>query len=613
MITSALDALRSAIHPCRHLESSAARLNQSLDVLDDSLRGGSPGASDITEAAETVEKACLKSDGWHALKRGFSPESGRKVFVEQLVRTHLATTDTGLAHVRQTFPYAVLDSEAADVVKALKPTVRDAIVSRWSDPESTAVHMSEPGFIALEVPGTDLRCALFGGCFGSDGLALTQREATQLLLARPEGAPPGATVLRAMRDGTADRSAENYALLSAAIDAYGNVLPELNQEDVRAVANAAHDAFVNTGDTRPREPFAWLFRRMGDTHRADQSLGVVTLTMPANGLRGGASILARTVTNEASNRPSNQASNAAPDSTATTTPRELTLQAQVRAMSQATPRAVVDALLASAKTFEDANDPLAAAGKYALAAEKLAGFALFPSVGEAMFNAFGNYGPYLQRTSRIASLCAEAFEARGLYLSAAATHEVVADYLEASLKHRIDREIMATLAITHRDTADACFVKAGQPAAAKDRDFAGLIRTAIEANSAHLSDGNVLAGDGYVIKFEDQTDPFLAETFDKEAPTEWVLFMSGHRADGVEIYTPITEESWRMLTRPVTDERGVALANQARRHPHLTRPLADRDFARGAICVEMFHRASKVGTTESDVTPASSQSGGGPQ
>ncbi|VVE61361.1 hypothetical protein PCA31118_00550 [Pandoraea captiosa] len=600
MITGALDALRSAIHPCRNLESSSARLNQSLDVLHDSLRGGSPGASDITEAAETVENACLKRDGWHALKQRFSPESGRKVFVERLVRTHLATTDTGLAHVRQTFPYAVLDSEAASVVKALKPTVRDAIVDGWSNPDSTAVHMTEQGFIALEIPGTDLRCALFGGCFGSEGLALTQREATQLLLARPEGAPPGGTVLRALRDGIADRSAENYALLSAAIDANGDVLPELNQEDVRAVANAAHDALMSRGDARGRAPFARLFRRMGDTQRADQSGGVVRLTIPANWLRGGASTVVRPATNDASS--------AAPISSATA--RELTLQAQVRAMNQTTPRAAVDALLASAKAFEDAHDPLAAAGKYALAAEKLAGFALFPSVGEAMFNAFGNYGPYLQRSSRIASLCAEAFEARGLYLSAAATHEVVADYLMAGLDSRIDRETMATLASTHRDTADACFVKGGLPAAAKDRDFAGLVRRAIETNSASLGAGKVLVGDGYIIKFEDLTDPFLAETFDKEEPTEWLLLMSGQRTDGVEIYTPITKASWRMLTKRVTDERGVALPNQTRRHPYLTRPLADRDFALGAVCVEMFRRASDAETSDNASMPSVPPSGG---
>ncbi|VVD71306.1 hypothetical protein PAQ31011_00620 [Pandoraea aquatica] len=280
MITGAIHALRSALNPCRNLEAPSAHLTQAMNTLQQCLQDCSPGSAELTKAIERVEAAFTKNDGWKFIKHCFERDVDRATFVRRLVRNHVSTTPVGFEHVRRTMSEAQLDIYATQLSRALKPHIRAEIISRWSQSEDTGLHLTDGKFIAVGIPGTDMRLSLMDGGFSYRGLDLTQAEATQLLMTRPEGMPPDATLLALMPELTEDHAASNFRIVGEAVGGDGSLLLGLDREAVHRVASAAHDALAGiTGSLVERESMARFFHWVGDDIRAAQSRQMIATIM----------------------------------------------------------------------------------------------------------------------------------------------------------------------------------------------------------------------------------------------------------------------------------------------------------------------------------------------
>ncbi|WP_150667159.1 hypothetical protein [Pandoraea anhela] len=473
------------------------------------------------------------------------------------------TTETGLTHALRTHEYYQLDRQARGLINALRPEVRAEIVRRWAQAEGTSVHVTEGKFIALDIPGTDFRISLMGGGLSEKGLNLSQQEATQLLLARPEGEPPGSTLLQMLPGLPQDHAPADYHLIGAAIGADGSLLPGVDPDAAYALAAPAHDkVFNNSGDVSLRERFARFFSRVGDNRRAAQSREIVATIRaemrPAENMENG-EVAREGLTTIGEVRRFNQMGVA-----------ENRRWAGFHYARANEPRMAASQYLKSAASFAGVGDQVMAARMYASALEKMATFDVFPKVGNVLTQAIEGYKSDVDGASRISARCADAFVARGLYVSAAMIHELAAEALDA-----VGAGPASTLATSHREMARTYFASVGL--SSEDRDFAAMIRTAIDANLEALASDDGLQRQGYAIRFEDKCDFISAEEFDVQSPTEWVLLRRGKASDAKHVYDLMTDASRQRL-----------LETKNSRHPYRQDPLSASDFIDDVAALDML-------------------------
>uniref|UniRef100_A0A0H3WMR2 Uncharacterized protein n=2 Tax=Pandoraea faecigallinarum TaxID=656179 RepID=A0A0H3WMR2_9BURK len=547
-----------------------------MQTLQDRLQTCAPGSAELTRAIERVEAAFTRSDGWRFIKRCFERDVDRDAFVRRLLLSHLSTTPTGLEHVRHAVSEARLDAYATQLTRTLRPHIRAEIVNRWSQPDDTGLHVTQGKFIAVGVPGTDLRLSLMDGGFSFGGLNLTQTEATQLLLAHPEGTPPGTTLLDVMPDLTEDHPVANFRIVGAAIGADGSLLPGLDRDAVHAVAAAAHDALARvSGVLAEREPLARFFEWMGDDRRTAQSRQIIAtihsaMSAPEN---GGADEIAREgpATLDDVRRFNDVRAG------------ENRQRAAFHYARAAQPRQAAAQYLESARIFAAAGDRAMAAGNYANAAERLATCDPFSAMADVLADAINVYGNDFRAVSMIGSRCADVFAGRGLHISAAMVHELV--FVRLGMLRRgagADARAIAALEASHMAKAQAHFADVGL--AASDMNVASLIRSAIDARLDRFDAQEGLRGDGYTILFEEHSDMISAEEFDRNAPTEWVLLRRGEATARHQIFELVTS-----ATR-------ARLMASGSRHPYLQQPLRASDFIEGTDALDMLtatvHKAS---------------------
>ncbi|AJC16894.1 hypothetical protein [Pandoraea sputorum] len=572
MIADAIQALRSALHPCRNLASASAHLTRAMNTLQDRLQDCSPGSAELSRAIERVEAAFTGNDGWQLLKHCFERDVDRSTFVRRLVRNHVCTTPVGFEHVRRKMSEAQLDALATQLSSALRPHIREEIVDRWSQAEDTGVHLTEGGFIAVGIPGTDLRLSLMDAGFSHRGLNLTQAEVTRLLLARPDGMPPGATLLDAMPALTQDHALVCFRLIGAALGADGSLLPGLDPAAVRSVAAAAHDALSPlSGTLAEREPLARYFHRVGDDLRAGQSRQAIATI--------------REQTSAQEDLPSDdiaRAMLASGEDVRRANGLRVGIDRHRAAFHYdraAQPRLAAEQYLAAANVFVAAGDRVMAAGNYASAAEKLSACETFTPMVTTLAHAIELYGDDFQAVSKLGARCAEVFAARGFHVSAAMVHELVFTRLEVLERDaRVNAAALKSLLADHVAKAEAAFAAVGL--SALDENVPSLIRSAIDARLDCFTTTEGLQGNGYRILFEDHSDMISAEEFDKNAPTEWVLLRRGLSTASHHVYELMTGDTRHSLI----SSRSL--------HPYLQRPLIESDFVDGVDALDMLTAAT---------------------
>lgn len=584
MISSAIQALRSALHPCRTLESPSAYLTLAMETLQDRLQNCSPGSAELTRAIEQVEVALTGNDGWPLIKHCFERDVDRSAFVKRLVRNHVSTTQVGLDHVRRKMSQAQLDTVATQLCSALRPHIREEIVNRWSHAEDTGVHLTEGGFIAVGLPGTDLRLSLMDAGFSHLGLNLTQAEVTRLLLARPEGTPPGTTLLDSMPTLTQGHALASFRLIGAAVGTDGSLLPDLDPEAVRRVAAAAHDALSQvTGSLAEREPLARFFHWVGDDLRAGQSRQAIatirTRTSPQDDLRSDEIGRALLASGEDIRRANGLRAGIDRH------------RAAFHYDRAAQPRLAAEQYLAAAQIFAAAGDRVMAAGNYASAAEKLSACGTFTPMVTALAHAIEIYGDDFRAVSKLGSRCADVFAGRGFHISAAMVHELVFTRLEVLERGAgVNAAGLATLLADHVAKAEAAFAAVGL--SALDESIPSLIRTALDARLDHFTTTEGLEGDGYCILFEEHSDMISAEEFDRNAPTEWLLLRRGLSTTPHQVYELMTS-----ATRH-------ALMSSGSPHPYVRQPLTASDFIDGVDALDLLTAATAtVGSDMPETRP----------
>jgi len=584
MISDVIQALRSAVHPCRSRESSSAHLTQAMNTLQDRLQRCSPGSAELTKAIEQVEAAFTGNDGWPLIKHCFERDVDRSAFVKRLVRNHISTTSVGFEHVRRRTSEAELNTVTTQLCSALRPHIREDIVNRWSHAEATGVHLSEGGFIAVGIPGTDLRLSLMDTGFLHHGLNLTQAEVTRLLLARPDGTLPGTTLLDSMPTFMQDHALATFRIIGVAVGPDGSLLPGLDPEAVRSVAAAAHDALTQvTGSLAERESLARFFHWVGDDLRAGQSRQAIATiraqTPPPEDLRSDGVARALLASGEDVRRANGLRIGVERH------------RAAFHYDRAAQPRLAAEQYLAAARIFALAGDRMMAAGNYANAAEKLSACETFTPMVTALAHAIEIYGDDFRAVSKLGTRCAEVFAARGFHISAAMVHELMVtrfDVLERNAG--VNTAALDALIADHVAKAEAAFAAVGL--SAYDENVPSLIRAAIDARLDHFTTAEGLQGDGYRILFEDHSDMVSAEEFDKNASTEWVLLRRGASTASHQVYELMTS-----ATR-------YALFSSGSPHPYLREPLTASDFVDGIDALDMLTAATvAAGSDIPETTP----------
>ncbi|MFK0376356.1 hypothetical protein [Pandoraea sp. NPDC090278] len=480
---------------------------------------------------------------------------------------------------------AQLDTVATQLCSALRPHIREEIVNRWSHAEDTGVHVTEGGFIAVGIPGTDFRLSLMDAGFSHQGLNLSQAEVTQLLLARPDGTPPGTTLLDLMSGFTQDHALASLRIIGAAVGGDGSLLPGLDPEAVRSVAAAAHDARSQvTGSLAEREPLARFFHWVGDDLRAGQSRQAIATiraqTPPPEDLRSDGIVRALLASGEDVRKANGL---------------RVGIERHRAAFHYdraAQPRLAAEQYLAAAKIFAAAGDRMMAAGNYANAAEKLSACETFTPMVTALAHAIEIYGDDFRAVSKLGTRCAEVFAVRGFHVSAAMVHELVVTRFDVLGRNAgVNAAALDALIADHVAKAEAAFAAVGL--SAYDENIPSLIRAAIDARLDCFTTTEGLQGDGYRILFEDHSDVISAEEFDMRAPTEWLLLRRGLSTASHQVYELMTS-----TTRH-------ALMSNGSSHPYLRRTLTASDFVDGIDALDMLTAATARTVAAGSVIPES--------
>ncbi|WP_157123189.1 hypothetical protein [Pandoraea vervacti] len=510
-------------------------------------------------AGAELLKAASADHGWNVIGPCFQHGVDRTDTVRELARSHLAALPGGLRHVLAVCNIRVFDELNEKVFGALSQDVRDEIVRRWSEPNASSLYVTKDGLFAVDLPGTDFRCALTAKGLSQNGLRLTQLEATRLLLAQVDGdfaSGPVRTVLPAM---AVLHPGVVYTLLGAVIGPDGSLPPELDRDEIHALAAAAHDRLKGEdGTVELREPFARFFRWMGDEKRAAQAHALTAKVRSMHAEQGGALAVDPNLSGH------DRADEVLRiNHTRAAIERQLAAFHYDRAIE---PRLAATELLASASSFSSAGERPLAAAMYAAAAEKLASCGAFFEVRSTLKDAAGAYGADSEALSRICTRCADAFGQRGLHYAAAKTHALAAEFLRERIERHTDIDVAAAVACYERH-----FVRA-------QSDLPARIRSAIAARLDALSSPDGLKVIGAVIRFDARQDPILFEVFDPQADTEWLLWHMGEQGDGTGVYHLVIDETREQLCRTGS------------RHPYFDRAVTLNDFVDDDAALALLSR-----------------------
>ncbi|VVE61370.1 hypothetical protein PCA31118_00553 [Pandoraea captiosa] len=548
------------------------RLTSVLAEFEAEVQRSAPGSAQLTRLVDWLEMAVLHPENWRYLRLGFKDGEARRSIAEHLARAHLATFAVGVEHLQDSAFSAQLGTLAPRLLGALTQDVRDGIVGRWSAGDAAALEVTDKQYFAMEVPGTGFRCALIGNVFGPGALCLTQREATDLLLAHlGDGAT---TVLQALRRVAGRNPVTAGQLLHAVIGADGSLLPELDAAEIRPlVASILETLRPEARSVAFREPFARLFNWLRD----DASAAALRKEM--------ARILA------------DQAGDLAPQAIRVhdgniVAPDDMRVQHSYKVGIQHS---------LAALHFRDANAPMEAAIQYISAGIRLreAGDAaiadelmmrgeaqLLSVLGAARYQDVGDIvRPLIDACradyvaiERISRFCATVFESQGRMLSAASIHDAVVACLPGTLESGIDADVQAM------QRAQAFHLRqvrqhygSGGLGAAPD-NVSTLIRSVVHARVQTLMPQERLAGPNYVIHLDAAQAMFLNEPFD----SRWLLLRVSRDGTDETTYHVVSEHAKREMLAHTT------------MHPQRERPLDASDFIDGAQALELLLSARPV-------------------
>ncbi|VVE62459.1 hypothetical protein PAN31117_00877 [Pandoraea anapnoica] len=526
-------------------------------------------------------------DVWNELRRCFQADTQRCSMVNLLVMQHLSTSVNGLAYVLNLLRSTEkLVAAAGKVLHSLTPEVRSEMVRRWSDPEQTSVYMTPNQFIAVEIPGTGLRCPVMCVGLSGHGLSLTQHEVAQLLTARLEERSDGATALSLLPGIAVHQRYLTGHLLAGLIGAGGNPLGDVDQAAVRRLAISVLDAFEGVHVTPEiHESLCAFFDRVGDDESAARSFGQLAVTHER---------MAQSAVPRKSDGLYLQAANFR------------SIAASYGEKAASLKEAAIQYREAGAG-FAKAHESSRALENYELAAMTMSRAATVCDVESLLASTRDLRQSDLASLCSLYERCAAVFAARERLVSAALLHILAADYLVEHRPKRLGRDEVTALAMHHRRRARDYFNVAelrGAP-----QDLRQLVWFSIERRLDELTSENGLPGEGYVVRFVDASDIISFHEFEATPGDAWVLMLSGERPDGVRIYDLVTAHTMRRLA-PVRGLMDVIVSRGERKWPHPILPRAFKagDFIEGAGVVDMILSAPRE--PEAGAIPASLSASG---
>ncbi|AJP57792.1 hypothetical protein UC34_13995 [Pandoraea vervacti] len=548
------------------------RLTSALAEFEVEVQRSAPGSAQLTRLVDWLEMEVLHPENWRCLRPSFKDCAARRWIAEHLARAHLATFAAGVEHLQDSAFSAQLGTLAPCLLGALTQDARDDIVRRWSTGDAAALQVTDKQYFAMDIPGTGFRCALIGNVFGPGGLCLTQREATDLLLARlGDGAT---TVLQALRRVAGRNPVTAGQLLHAAIGADGSLLPELDAAEVRTlVASILETLRPEARSVVFREPFARYFNWLRD----DASAAALRKEM--------AQILA------------DQAGDLVPQAVRV---RDGNIMAPDDIRVQHSYKVGIQHSLA-ALHFREANAPMEAAIQYVSAGIRLSeggdaaiadelmmrgeaqllsvlGAARYQDIGDIVSQLLDACRADYAAIARISRFCATVFESQGRMLSAARVHDAVIACLPGTLESGVDgnARAMESARAFHVRQVQRHYESAGLGQALGD--VSTLIRSIVHARVQTLMPVERLAGPNYVVNLDAAQKMFLNEPFD----SQWLL-LSVNRDDAHETTYHVVSESGKR-----------EMLAQATVHPYRERLLDASDFIDGTQALELLLSARPV-------------------
>ncbi|VVD83860.1 hypothetical protein PCA20602_01269 [Pandoraea capi] len=560
-------------------------LDVAIQAFDAVLQQCSAGSHEIDRAIERLQKVAARADNWRVISAAFREGTDRKSMVAKLVRSHLVTCDVGMKHALRVARIKTLGDEATSVVHALTPDARAEILSRWSAPEHTALMMTPSGLVAMGIPGTVFRCPVMDGCISPDGLGLTQREATQLLLARLEDQQTSTTVLDALPEAAPRQRYVVGNLLAEVLGANESPPSEVDRDALYRVAVIVHDALKGRNDVPVSlsDRFSRFFAISGDHARAAEAHDTV------------AAFRLQLVRKEAG------LSRKVPETLrdahweraifySTSAAARLSTAALHLACLETNKPEEIRLCLATARRFRDAGDAAYAVAFYARAAQTSALTNAFGEVEKILDEARGEVRGDYEGLCMIYERCAKTFEACGHPFAAALLHMLAVDYATKLRAQGVDVAIVTPLETHHRRRAQACFARADRKAGPED--IGSLLAFAAGPLWGKLTSPDGVVGQTAIIRFSEACDAITCNPFDAAPDSRWVLMHHGTQTTGRKLYDFVTEATMRAL-----------MASRSR-HPSHDRAYQQSDFVRGLTVVNMLYTAGRQSQDAEQALPS---------
>ncbi|MFK0376355.1 hypothetical protein [Pandoraea sp. NPDC090278] len=547
-------------------ERSRESSTELIRAFDEEIAPCAANSHGFYAAIERLVQGLSASDVWNALGTCFQADTQCGSMVNLLVIQHLSTSVNGMAHVLNLLRSTVkLAAGASKVLRSLTPEVRSEMVSRWSDSEQTSVYMTPNHFIAVEIPGTGLRCPVMCVGLPGRGLGLTQYEVTQLITARLEDRTDGATALSLLPGVAVHQRYLTWHLLAALIGVDGNPLDGVDPVAVRKLAISLLDAFKSVDETPAiHESLCMFFDRMGDDEGAARSYEHLARTHER---------MAHHVAPRKSEGLYLQAANF----------RSIAASCFEKGASL---KAAATQYREAGASFAKANETSRAHEYYELAAVSMSRAAAVCDVESLLGSLREPSHSDLASLCLLHERCAEIFAARERLVSAALLHILAADYLVEHRPKRLGRDEVTALATHHRRRARDYFNVAELSGA--PQDLRQLVWFSIERRLDELTSQHGLSGENYVVRFVDARDTISFHEFEATPGDAWVLMLTGERPNGVRIYDLVTAHTMRRLA-PTRRLTGVVSRGERKwPHPILPRAFEAGDFIEGAGVVDMI-------------------------
>ncbi|ODP32044.1 hypothetical protein [Pandoraea sp. ISTKB] len=549
-------------------------LDVAIQEFDAVLQQCSAGSHEIDRAIERLQKVAARADNWRVISAAFKEGTDRKSMVAKLVRSHLVTCDVGMKHALRVADIKTLGDEATIMLHALTPSARAEILDRWSAPEHASLMMTPSGLVAMDIPGTAFRCPVMDGCISPNGLGLTQREATQFLLARLDDRQTSTTVLDALPEVAPRQRYVVGNLLAKVMGANGSPLSEVDRDALYGVAVIVHDALKGRNDVPVSlgDRFSRFFAISGDHARAAEAHDTV------------AAFRLQLARNEAG------LSKKVPETlrdahweraifNATLSAARLSTAALHLACLETNKPEEIRSCLATARRFRDAGDAAYALAYYARAAQTSALTNAFGEVEKILDEARGEVRGDYEGLCMTYERCAKTFEACGYPFAAALLHMLAVDYVTKLRAQGVDEAITMPLATHHRSCAQECFARANRKAGPED--IGSLLAFTAGPLWGKLISPDGVVGQTAIIRFSEACDAITCNPFDVEPDSRWVLMHGGTQTTGRELYDFVTEGTMRALIASGT------------RHPCHNRAYQRSDFVRGLKVVNMLYTAGR--------------------